>query len=438
MRNFCEVLFLFRNSKKVVNKAILPFLLYQVYSSLIIRKAYQEWDRIPEHFKENTPLEIQELIRQSSNFSNEELNEKLNQITIKNAISVLKEYQNCDVPFAENQHVEQKRMKLTSQKGDNILSLLENYYKQGIFSDRIALLALRASHKFLFDERYYLKVNITSSIARTLAIKGYMGKQKVYIFPKIQLTKGCLHQCSHCDSRAEPYLSHMPWPVFRMLYERLNRFYKHYPQKEVGCHFANFFADSDMLTYYDPVMKVDSGDVGLWISSQKGKCQYMSKGITSPRSKLALSKAILSRQPITISFVDTPKENMPRNIKRLNDTLDVIEAVEKRHKTNTQIAHLHLKSGPYVDEGIFRGFVVEKTPIYAMGKAKDFPFEELEHYTDSDFTGSMVIEPNGNVVFQRIENLEIISEVLNNIYCKNSSKKAKKMGLIGKLFDRMR
>ena len=282
----------------------------------------------------------------------------------------------------------------------------------------MADLAVRSGHKFLAEGKYYLGWKFSSKFARYVTIKHCMqGDNTIcyYTFPAIQLTKGCMNHCSHCDSRAEAHLSHMPWPMFRSLHRALNRYYRDYPQKGMNHYFSQFFADSDMLDYHDPIMGADSGDVGLWVALESGYCQYLTRGVKNEQNKLALAKALVSGQPIAISFVDTPKENMEHNLSQLNDTLDVVNSVPER-KGQPSIVHLHLKSGGSVDKKVFRDFPVEDAEIHALGRAKDFPSEEVNHFPDKEFVAPVLFEPSGRITGQRIKDAEITKVKLRNLF----------------------
>ena len=415
--NYYEKLYFYRNNEKVVQQFLNEFLLFQIYSVPVLRQAYPNWPAVPWYLRENTPLVIQDLIEKSPSLSNEDLQLKLNEYHMRQAVEALSSYQACDTPITQDITVPQNRYKLTSKKGDKALSILKNALHERQFSDQMADLAVRTGHKFLFRNEYYIDFKFPKRVADALTKELLLIKDNsvLYTFPAIQLTKGCMNHCSHCDSRAEPHLSHMPWPVFRSLHRHLNKYYQHWPQKEIDHYFSQFFADSDMLDYHDPIMKVDSGDVGLWIHEEKGYCQYLTRGIKSPKNKLALAKALVSGQPLAFSFVDTPLENMFRNLQQLNDTLDTVQSVTERVKPQN-IIHLHLKSGTSVDKKVFRGFPVEDALIYALGRANDFPPQEVNHFSDKEFIVPCLIEPNGNITDQRIQNSEVVCVRLNNLF----------------------
>ncbi len=403
-----EKLYLYKDYEKAVRKCLYDYLLYQVYSPEVLRQAYAHWSEFSWAVRENVPDEIQDLIVRNIFFSNKELQQKINEFEIKKAVQALKGYQSCDVPITQNPHVAQNRYNLLSKKGEETLKILERAVTQKHFSNRMADLAVVSAHKFLGEDKYYrhLKINKKDAAYYALPFRTHEDKRIRYMFPAIQLTRGCLNNCSHCDSRAKPFLSHMPWPLARNLYRQFNRHYRHYPQEEMDFYFSSFFADSDMLDYDEPISGVDSGDVGLFITNEKGYCQYLTKGVKNQKNKLALAKAIYSGKAIMISFVDTPKENMSRNLQQLNETLDTIESLPDNNR-KPYIHHLHLKSGPFVASDVFRGFPVKKGIIYDLGKAKDFPPEELEHYTDDRWIPKIIFCPNGQVDWQEVKNHEV-------------------------------
>ncbi len=403
-----ETLYIFKNNEKVVGNYLSDYLLYQVYSPEVIRQAHTHWSEFSWAMRQNVPDEIQDLIVRNIFFSDKELQQKINEFEIKQAVRILKQYQSCDVPITQNPHVAQNRYNLLSKKGEKILKVLEQAEKQKHFSNQMADLAVASAHKFLGKDRYFYRPKITKKVAEKFALPAtkYSDKEYGYMFPAIQLTRGCLNNCSHCDSRAKPVLSHMPWPLFRTLYRQFNKYYRHYPQKELDLYFSAFFADSDMLDYEEPISMVDSGDVGLFITNEKGACQYLTKGVKNQQNKLALAKALYSGQAVTISFVDTPKENMSHNLQQLNETLDTIESLSDNN-TKPWIYHLHLKSGPSVSSDAFRGYSFEQSVIYNLGKAKDFPKEEVRQLSDSDFLSKVVFCPDGQVDWQEIQNNEV-------------------------------
>lgn len=413
---YYEKLYLLKDDKKLIQERLDDFLLFQVYSPTILRKAYARWPELPWFIRENTPEDIQRLIEKSSHFSDKAIQLKLNEYYIRQAVDVLSKYQACDTPITQDPTVPKNRYKLTSKQGDKALLILQNALKEKQFSDTMADLAIHTSHKFLSKDKYYIQYKFSKKMASSLAWPDEDEAGQIhYEFPTIQLTKGCMNRCSHCDSKAEPHLSHMPWPIFRSLYRGLNKHYQHYQQKKVGRYFASFFADSDMLDYRDPIMKVDAGDAGLWLAGEEGHCQYLTRGVKNEGDKLALAKALVSGRAIAISFVDTPCENQERAIKQLNETLDVVESVPQR-AGNPAIIHVHLKNGPCVSDSLFRGFLVEQKIIHSLGRANNFPKSETDNYPDERWLPKFIFQPSGDLVCQEVKNSELCFEKLNNLF----------------------
>ncbi|MBE6446864.1 MAG: hypothetical protein E7021_05640 [Alphaproteobacteria bacterium] len=429
-----RILYLFKNNPKIVQRFLNQFLLFQIYSPEIIRQAFRRWPEVPEFIRQSTPEDAEDLIESSFMFSEDELKSKINRYYIENAVWVLKNYQNCAVPLTKDPIVKQTQRKLTSKQGDKALKILQKAKEKKQWTDKMAKLAVACSHKFLFDPKYYRQFNITAGLANAMAIPHLDEKANPtgdYRFPAIQLTKGCTNNCSHCCERAEPHLSHMPWPIFTALYDSFNKHYRHYKQEKTDAYFCQFFDDSDMLSYHDPIMGVDSGDVCHWIDARKGYNQILTRGVTDKKSEIALAKATLSNCPISVSFVDTPKENMPHNINQLNKTLDILQRYPPQKKVPI-ITHLHLASGPSVDDKIFRGFHVEKSPIWALGKGKEFPHHETQHHQDENYEVPFVIRPSGNLDAQKVRNGEIVNETIKCIYHPQKYKK----GFFTRIFGR--
>ena len=182
------------------------------------------------------------------------------------------------------------------------------------------------------------------------------------------------------------------------------------------------------LDYHDSVMDVDSGDVGLWLALEQGYGQYLTRGVKNERNKLALAKALVSGLPVAFSFVDTPRENMTYNLAQLNETLDVVDSVPER-KGQPSIIHLHLKSGGSVDKKVFRDFPVEDAPIYALGRANDFPVDEVNHFPDEEFIAPVLFEPNGNITGQKVKEGEISRIKFANLYKHQSGPKISRVRL---------
>jgi len=411
---YYEKLSFLKEDKKFVQERVNDFLLYQIYSVPVLRKAYPEWPAFRWFLRQNTPTEIQSLIEKSPYLSDEKLRLKLNEYHIRQAVRVLSAYQACDTPITQDKTVPVNRYKLTNKNGDKALAILQNALKQEQFSDKMADLAIRSGHKFLFDPSYFKDFSISKETANVLLKVEFNQHKSPYLnFPILQLTKGCSHHCSHCCSRAEAHLSHMPWIMFAALHRGLNKYYKDYPMTEA--YFSEFYSDSDLLEYRDPIMGTDAGDVALWTMQQpSGMCFFTTNGVTDEASKTALAKAVKSGAPVILSFVETSLENMGYNLQKLDETLGILENMKAQNQTC--ILHYHPRKGSSVSKSFFRNFSVREMGIWAYGRAKDLPSNETEYHPESEFVSANVIRPSGEICFSKAENGEYVERVVGSVF----------------------
>ena len=440
-----EELYCNRKKPDYVNDRLNHYLLLQIYSLLVIRAAAEKWKCASPLLLGSTPPKIRSLIEQSHDLSDQKVKNALNQYLLENAIDVLTKYQSCLVPLTEDPTVERTMRKLTSEQGDRNLQILRQASNDKRYTDEMADLAVKCSHKFLFDDKNFRQWPITAEFARDCAISY---EHSLYSFPTLQLTKGCPNGCSHCDCRAENHLSHMPWPVFVNLYKGFYAHYKHYHQGGEWYYFSQFFGDSDMLTYYDSIMNADSGDAALFVRLWgNGLYNVMTRGVKDERMELALQKVLIAgnnndQVQLLISFVDADKENMQKNTQQLCDTLKIIKEFPFR-SNGLGIMHLHLKSGPTVDlkdilqsVGFDRDEIPVKTStIYALGRAKNYPDNEIEHYPDNEFIPHFVFLPNGKICLLSVENGEITLDRLNSLYGVHRQKKRFSFGSLLRLLN---
>ena len=414
-----ELMYQGKDSYKV-SSFLEDFLLFEIYSPRVLRLAHHRWEELPSYVKNSVHPEIRDLIQKADDFSAIELKNRLNAHTIARAINVLLGYQNCSIPLTKSSSVPTIQKNLLSSRGEWALKRLLLASCHGEQTDAAAELALRTSHKFLMDLSYYKKVHLTLEDADAFILithKTEKGKEEFfYHLPSVQLTQGCTNGCSHCFCDAKNQLSYMPYPLWRGLYEELDRYYKYYEGLEWGAtvtyrkfffkrkkqeihrvpySFSRFFHDSDITQYHDTIMNVDGGDVALFVHCRGGECYFLTKGITDNLSRRAIAKAC-KVEAIDLSFVDTPKENMPRNICQLKKTIDLIHSVPM-NKGVGHIIHTHLKTPSVSADEIFEGETVLHHEIVPSGRANQFPTSELDCQRVHDFY-PFSINPNGDVV----------------------------------------
>ena len=378
------------------------FLMFGIYSPTVIREAKKNWEKLPEHVKNCIPNEIEDLIQKSDELSDVLLKEKLNTYAVNKAIRILSGYQNMLFPLTNDKYVKTSRYNLLSQEGEAALRTLKTAKNQKRFTDVTADLATRTSHKFLMDFKYYKIPVITEEMANVLLLYGkspFAPDVISYAPPILKLSKGCTNNCSHCMNCAEPHISHMPYPLWCGLH---HAFYKYYKEPKIG-RFTNpfeyFYEDNDPISYYDPIIEADAGDIAFFCRIQGAPFKFTTKGITNEASRKAISKAAAVSTEIVLSFVDTPKENMTHNINQMQETIRLIQSIPTVEKREIEIDHMHLKTGPSVSDEVFLGCPNHKLPIFRIGKAKQFSEQEADT-TAPENVGvyPVCIEPNGNIV----------------------------------------
>ena len=415
-----ELMYQGKDKPQKVSAFLEDFLLFEIYSPMVIRLAKSRWTELPSYVKKSVHPEIQELIQKVDNFSITELRNKINAHTITRAINTLLGYKNCEIPLTKSPTIPTIQKNLLSLRGEWALKRLLHAACHGEETDALAELALRTSHKFLMDLSYYKKVHLTLKDADNFILKTHKiekgTEEFFYLFPCVQLTQGCTNGCSHCFCDAKNHLSYMPYPLWRGVVESLDKYYKYYEGIEWGktrtqrkfflkrkkqeihkfpYSFSRFFHDSDPSQYHDFIMGVDGGDVTLWASSKGFQYYFLTKGITNDLSKRAIAKAC-KVEPIDLSFVDTPKENMSHNIRQLKQTIDLIHSVPL-NKGVGHIIHTHLKTPSVSAEKIFEKETILHHEIVPSGRANQFPISELSLRRVHDFY-PFSINPNGDLV----------------------------------------
>ena len=393
------------NDPKFVSQALTGYLICEIYSPVVIRQAKSRWSDLPFYAQEGIHPEIRALIEASPGLTNAEIQNKIQAHTIARSAKILLAYSNCRTPLTQDPTIKTFRQNFLSQRGKWALKqLLHATTRQPTYE--MYNLALKTGHKFLMDMSYY--INWNSALANGGAdllieeIQNDDNTEKRYLFPTLQLTKGCLNNCSHCEICAKPHLSHMPYPMWRSLYQTLSKRYSlyeqaqdEYPEKQIlARYFDRFYADSDPAAYYDPIMRVDSGDIAFFVRGQGGRFLYQTRGVTVHVSRRAIAKAVQCVDYFGLSFVDTPLEDRKKAFRQLKKTIRLIEKIPDR--VPIEIAHLYLKGHPTMPNNAFFGFPTRKIQICDWGRAREnFKPSELVHQPSA---WSLIIEPNGDIV----------------------------------------
>ncbi len=395
------------------------FLCVQIYTPTILRAAYKQWSDLPFWAQESTPIQIQELMRQSPQMTDIELTTALNAYHIQRAVHVLQGYQSCPIPLTHDDNIETHTHNLLSWRGERALRVLQQGVSQKRWSNKLCKIALKASHKHLIDLSYY-RIKATPKTADILTIRYQNNKGKpLIIFPVLQMTQGCVNACSHCAFCATDKMAHMPYPMFLGLHQSLDRVYRRYPPKETPTPFSLYYHDSDPLSYQDPIIGADSGDVMLYLRNHHAACYFLTRGVTDKASRTALAKASLA-YPIALSFVDTPAENMAKNIRQLNDTLDILALTT--HNKLTQISHMTLTNGSSVPSQLFRGVNTRHGWIHGLGRARSFSKEAIIPVNTQSM--GLLIRPSGNIELYTQHNDHQTYTILNSFFRPKHSEKS--------------
>ena len=411
------------------------FLLFEIYSPIIVRLAHNRWEELPRYVKGAVHPEMQQLIQESDDFSKDELQKKINAHIIVRAVNILSGYKNCPIPLTKDKSIPVIQKNLLSPRGEWALKRLLFASCHNEWTRAMADLALHSSHKFLMNMDCYKKVQLTQKDADSFVLKT-SSKEKddfIYYFPVVQLTQGCTNGCSHCFCDAKNHLTYMPYPLWRGLYESLDKYYKYYEGLEWGntvikrklffkkekqeihsypYSFSRFFHDSDPSQYYDDIMGVDGGDIALFVTSRGGDYYFLTKGITDNFSRRAIAKAS-KVTPIDLSFLDTPKENIQKNIKQLKETINLVHSVPMNQGIG-HIIHTHLKTPSVSVEKIFQEETILYHEIAPSGRANQFSKSELTGKTDTFYP--FVIQPNGDLVFPICKKTFYQQKKLSNLF----------------------
>ena len=141
---YYEKLELLKKHPKTIKKRLGDFLLFQIYSPSVLRQAHSDRSELPWYIWEKITSEIRELINETHNINDKQLEYRLNEYHIRQAVSVLSAYQTCNTPITQDRTIHQYPYKWTSQRGDKALSILKNALAEKQFSNKMADLALHS------------------------------------------------------------------------------------------------------------------------------------------------------------------------------------------------------------------------------------------------------------------------------------------------------
>ncbi len=308
--NQIKWLYKFRNNIELVKENLYDFLIYNIYSPLILREWNRRKNKIPNYINAQVPSFFKSLMEQT--LSNEQLQEKIHFFWINKAIQVLSGYQACSIPLSEDNRVEKITYNLLSPKGRNWLYRFKHFQEQGQVPINTGHEAFYAANKFLLD----LDLFISLGYLRNCSLLNNAQQSNL----TISMSSGCYNGCCHCGYEAKGPVSHMPYPILLKLYFLFDK----------QTHPAYLYADSDPISYRDPIIGADCGDVIHYVSL-KGQFMpsFITKGPLKKENNTALAK-VMEKTPVLLSLIDLPGErDVEQNKRRIEEVFDIAKDIPK-------------------------------------------------------------------------------------------------------------
>ena len=290
-----------------VERNFFKYVLFEFYTPTLCRMMLKRQKEFPSCFLKKWPSFIWE-----SKFLPEALlQEKIDDFWQHRAIQVLTGYQMCPIPFSKYFNPQIKTMNLLSRQGEDLLEQLKSHKDN--LSDTMKEKTVRAANKFLLD--------LNNFISFPEIEKAPFTAQKVRM--TVSLSTGCYNQCVHCGYEAKPVLSHMPYPIFLRLVEAFG-----HRLGGTGLNGQMIYADSDPMSYYDPIIGADAADVVHFLKTtiplqNRENISFLTKGILFSQDELTVAKMAMGKYSMTLSVVLLPGEAVQKNIKRILRTIDV-------------------------------------------------------------------------------------------------------------------
>lgn len=298
-----------RDDFSFVEKHFLKWMLFEFYTPQLCRMMAERQSSLPEDFVAGWPSFIQE----SPHLSDLVLQDKIDTFWVKRALRVLSGYQACSVPLPAHSTVACKTMNLLSPRGEKLLHRLQKAVLHPPVSRTLKRQAFYAANKFLLDLNNFISFPEIEKAPFT-ALKARM---------TVSLSTGCYNQCVHCGYEAKPVLSHMPYPIFLRLVEAFG-----HQLGGKGLNGQMIYADSDPISYEDPIIGADAADVVYFLKTtiplqNRESVFFLTKGIATNREVIPIAKMAMSRSPISLSVVLLPGENIQRNVRRVLNTINI-------------------------------------------------------------------------------------------------------------------
>ncbi len=330
------------DSESVLKLWVDEFLLMEMYTPLVLKIALEKWNTLPTYVTQSLDGDIVDLIKTPTAHSQT----ALNQYWINRAVNVLQGYTACPIPLSKDARVNSVKKDLLSPKGHKVLRILKHAVETKRTTDMLGNLAQSAAQKANLDLDLFIDIDLSN-----LFKKGEYWPL-LYNQIEISMSTGCYNHCVHCGFDAKAPVSHMPYPIFLKLFKQhadSNRIFG-------GCDLYN---DSDPLSYRDPIINADAGDVVLalprFMQKRPFNVSFLTKGVLTKQDEITFARVVHhhSRWPtsiilgIELSYIDLPNEPAAHNLKRIKRTAQIHREIINK---NPRIRHYHLPNTPTITE----------------------------------------------------------------------------------------
>lgn len=327
-------LYKFRNHPTLVQSQLYDFLLYGIYSPGVLKEWKSRSKEIPSYLNAQMPDSLKALA--NSSLSDDEMQQGIHRYWLDQAVRVLKGYHTCPVPLSSDKRVVSQTRSLLSLKGRSWLHRFEAVQKGNFVPLNMGHEAFYAANKFLLDLDLFQSLGYLKSCS--LLNNGLQHNLT------ISMSSGCFNGCCHCGFGAKAPVSHMPYPILLKLYFLFDR--QTYP--------SYLYADSDPISYQDPIIGADCGDVIHFIAL-KGQFtpSFITKGPLTRSNLTALSK-VMERTAAQFSFIDLPGEANPaKNKSRIKEGINAYFEIPEKRRYHVPIIRRYSFKEPVGVEATF-------------------------------------------------------------------------------------
>ncbi len=335
----------YMNNELVTKEYVTDFLLMELFSPAVLKAAKAQWDTLPDYVQKSLDKEIIDLIQSDTEPSYTEIN----RYWINRAVRVLQGYSNCPIPLTRDKRLHPFQKDLLSEKGHQLLRILKHAVTTNRATGKPAELARSATQKAVLDLNLFIDLELSNLLERGPAWP------LAYNEIEISMSTGCYNHCVHCGYEAKAPVFHMPYPLFLKLFQ------KHAESGRI-LGGVDIYNNSDPMSYYDPIINADAGDVVLALPRLMGErrlnVSFLTKGVLTKQDETTFARVVYHhlrwpndcRLGIELSYVDLPGEAVAKNKERIKHTAQIYRDISNK---NPRIRHYHLPNTPTITEAEF-------------------------------------------------------------------------------------